>query len=108
MAHSLPNSRTIENNLLLLINILGTLARGTSVNLFIRNIPTIQVANSGTEIRCEAQPSEVWDESPASDGINSVREARKSALEIPEGEFWGEGRGKEGLTAPRYRSDTLS
>jgi len=108
LAHSLPNSRTIENNLLLLINILGTLARGTSVNLFIRNIPTIQVANSGTEIRCEAQPSEVWDESPASDGINSVREARKSALEIPEGEFWGEGRGKEGLTAPRYRSDTLS
>jgi hypothetical protein len=108
LAHCLFNSRTIKNNLLLLINILGPLARGTRVNLLIRNIPAIQVPNSGTEIRREAQPSEVWDESPASDRINSVREARKSAFETPEGEFWGEGRGKEGLTVPIYKSDTPS
>jgi hypothetical protein len=60
----------INPSLLLLINILSPLPRGTSLNLLIRNIPIIQIPDPSAQVSSEAQPSEIWCKGPCGNGIN--------------------------------------
>jgi hypothetical protein len=84
--HSKTPHLRFNPSLLLLINILSPLPRGTRLNLLIRNIPIIQIPHPSAQVSSEAQPAEIWCKSPCGNGINLAPDVGEVAGDAGQGD----------------------